>query len=662
MPLEIGQTLRERYRIDALLGRGGMGAVYRAYDLNLNIAVVVKENLIHSDEARRQFGREARILASLRHPNLPRVTDFFFLPGQGQYLVMDFVEGEDLKRLLARQGACPEAIAIAWMHPVLDALEYLHNQSIIHRDVKPANIKLTPRGEIALVDFGLAKVYDPAQETTVGARGVTPGYAPPEQYGQGRTDARSDIYSLGATLYALLTGKAPPDGLALVIAQEKLVPPRQLRAEISEAVEQAILRAMQSRPDDRFQTAAAFRAALPETAAVQEAVEETRPKEAATPSKPAPRPEPTSIQAAGGPQVQTDDRPIAGTAEADQPPSGLPPTRVVKLPTPKADELPPTRVVKPPTPQAVAQPVPSKKGRTPLPSWFWLAVAAAVTLLVVVGLLVALLLSGGEEPTIVEGGARLQAGTLFMSNREGNLEIYGFAAGELVRLTSKADRGESWSPVAEPDGDILYTSNQDGKREVYRLGADGPVRVTFTPGHGESWSPFPEPDGDILFTSSRDGKREIYRLSADGTARVTYTPEPGESWAPVAEPDGDLVFTSDRDGKREIYRLSSEGLTRVTYTPSHWESWAPFPEPDGDILFTSDRDGKPEIYRLSSKGVARVTHTAGEGGSWSPRAEPDGDILFTSNRDGKLEIYRLGSDGTVRVTRTEGGAESWWDR
>ena len=206
MPLNIGQVLENRYRIDARLGQGGMGAVYLAWHLSLDTPVVVKENLIESEEAKRQFSREAGLLAKLRHPHLPRVIDHFLIADQGQVLVMDYIEGEDLNQVLSREGRVPQAQALQWIGQVLSALEYLHGQNIIHRDVKPANVKITPEGTVFLVDFGLAKAYDPLQQTTIGARGVTPGYAPPEQYGHGRTDARTDVYSAGATLYALLTG------------------------------------------------------------------------------------------------------------------------------------------------------------------------------------------------------------------------------------------------------------------------------------------------------------------------------------------------------------------------------------------------------------------------------------------------------------------------
>ncbi len=146
MTLTIGQVLHDRYRIDALLGEGGMGAVFRAWDLRLRIVVIVKENRVDTPEAQRQFAREAGLLASLRHSRLPRVTDHFHIPGQGQYLVMDYIAGEDLKQILRRQGKVPQSQALEWISHVLDSLEYLHSEGIVHRDVKPANVRYHSQG------------------------------------------------------------------------------------------------------------------------------------------------------------------------------------------------------------------------------------------------------------------------------------------------------------------------------------------------------------------------------------------------------------------------------------------------------------------------------------------------------------------------------------
>ena len=272
MPLTQGQTFNERYWIAGLIERGGFGAVYKAWDITLDRPVAIKESYEDSPEGQRQFQLEAKLLARLAHPHLPRVIDYFILPGQGQYLVMEFVDGQTLEELrILAGGSLPEATALGWIVQVLDALSYIHSQEppVIHRDIKPANIKRTPpdkshpQGSVMLVDFGVAKAYDPHKRTTMGARAVTPGFSPHEQYGQAgtNTDARTDIYALGATLYMLLTGQEPPESVSRLL-RDPLVPPRQLNPALSAQIEAVMLKAMHNDPDLRFQSAGELQAAL----------------------------------------------------------------------------------------------------------------------------------------------------------------------------------------------------------------------------------------------------------------------------------------------------------------------------------------------------------------------------------------------------------------
>lgn len=264
MPLAEGMILENRYRIRGVLGEGGMSRVYLADDLRLKIQVALKENLQTSDESHRQFTQEAEMLARLSHPNLPRVIDFFTSHETGkQYFVMDYIAGEDLDKLVKRVGPLNEATALNWIGQILGALEYLHSQTppIIHRDVKPSNIKITPDGKAVLVDFGIAKIYDGRGGTMTGARAVTPGYAAPEQYGL-RTDPRSDIYSLGATLYTMLTGRVPPEAPLRMSDAEKLVSPRELNPSLSTNLENVLLRAMELSTTKRLQSVSQLRTAL----------------------------------------------------------------------------------------------------------------------------------------------------------------------------------------------------------------------------------------------------------------------------------------------------------------------------------------------------------------------------------------------------------------
>lgn len=266
--LQAGVFLKHNsYQINRLLGQGGFGAVYLADDMILEKPCAIKESFDNSPGAQAQFEVEARILANLNHPHLPRVTDNFVEPASGlQYLVMEYVQGQNLAEILERSGPPAEAQVRTWADQVLDALAYLHThqpRSIIHRDVKPDNIRLLDDGKtVKLVDFGIAKLGGAGEQTRKGARGATPGYSPPEQYGSGGTGPYSDVYALGATLYHLLTNILPPDAIDRAYSGAQLLPPRQLNPTISEALEQIILTAMQLQPSLRFPDAAEMRAAL----------------------------------------------------------------------------------------------------------------------------------------------------------------------------------------------------------------------------------------------------------------------------------------------------------------------------------------------------------------------------------------------------------------
>jgi formylglycine-generating enzyme required for sulfatase activity len=215
--------LQNRYMVLRQIGRGGMGAVYLARDQRLNNMVAIKETLTTSDHLRKAFEREAQLLANLRHPALPVVSDHF-IEGDGQFLVMQYIPGNDLQEMVSQKGSyfsCDKVLQ--WADQLLDALEYLHSQRppVIHRDIKPQNLKLTERNQIILLDFGLAKgSIDEATHAEGGKsiQGYTPNYAPIEQVQGSGTDARSDLYSLGATLYYLLTAVIPPDAVTRVVA------------------------------------------------------------------------------------------------------------------------------------------------------------------------------------------------------------------------------------------------------------------------------------------------------------------------------------------------------------------------------------------------------------------------------------------------------------
>lgn len=270
LSINTGEVLRGRYKVRERIGQGGTGSIYLADDIRLEGRLCALKEVEHDrslpakifDEAREQFMREATVLARLDHPNLPKVSDFFSEENR-DYLVMDYVPGDDLRTLMLdarrQKTFLREDVVLGWVNQLANALTYLHHQDppLIHRDIKPSNLKLTPSGLLKLVDFGLVKTLAPDEMTITVIQGQgTILYTPLEQYGSDgtHTDIRSDIYSLGATMYHLLTGEAPADARKRFLHPESLMLPREINSTISKRTERAILRAMSLHPDERPDT------------------------------------------------------------------------------------------------------------------------------------------------------------------------------------------------------------------------------------------------------------------------------------------------------------------------------------------------------------------------------------------------------------------------
>lgn len=262
-----GTVLVNRYELLQVAGRGGMSTVYLARDTHFRQVerlCAVKAMMSHApDEAsrtlqRNAFEREAAMLATLRHPGIPQVFDFFTLDDIS-YLVLEFIEGEDLERLIGRStGPIPESTLIDWALQILEVLAYLHShepEPIVFRDLKPSNVMLRPNGSICLIDFGIARVFQPLQRGTMIG---TEGYAPPEQY-RGIAEPRGDLYALGATLYHLSTRIDPRLEPPFSLTER---PPRTVNPSLSEGFEAIVLRALAYNPSDRFPSAVAMAEAL----------------------------------------------------------------------------------------------------------------------------------------------------------------------------------------------------------------------------------------------------------------------------------------------------------------------------------------------------------------------------------------------------------------
>jgi serine/threonine protein kinase/Tol biopolymer transport system component len=651
MTLEKNTLLHNRYRILEILGQGGMGAVYRAVDENLKATVAIKENLFTTEEYTRQFQLEAVILANLRHPNLTRVYDHFTIGDEGQYLVMDFVEGEDLRYRMERLGTVSEDEAVQIGAAICDALAYLHSRTppILHRDVKPGNIKITSDGHIFLVDFGLAKVYQgDNQATTTGARAMTPGYSPPEQYGTARTDPRTDIYSLGATLYAAVSGIIPEDALARAMDNAQLTPLRTRTPKVSRRFAAAIEKAMAVDPSDRFQTAEEFKKALLSAASkTQQATGKyvvtpppaenflpNNPSESVTPAVP---PSPPSVGPVSPPS-KMEEKPFVSPFKKQKERERKRRVALFRfvivllflfvLGVPfLAPSIVPMNVRKmipflAPTNTATATITPS-----PLPTQ---TLTATATL----------------TPTDIPPTATFTpTNTLVPTSTAAALTSTVTPASVIsATATVPSPTAISVTPIGGA-GQIAYASNRTGVPQIYLvdLASQNLTPITDIPEGAcqPSWSP----DGKkLVFISPCKGMDEIYSnaglyiINGDGSGLTPVPTVPGGDFDPAWSPDGkSIAFTSLRTGQMEIFILNVKDLsvTQITKGAADIESRQAAWSPDGaQFVYAVKRFGVYQIWMMNADGTEQkqIVRSGTEFSDYMPTWSHDGSLIIFNQR------------------------------
>lgn len=578
-----GDVLQNRYRIVSLLGQGGMGAVYRAWDIRLKIPVAIKEMIPQPGleaqtltQLRQQFQQEAQVLARLNHPHLVRVSDFFE-EGGNAYLVMDFVEGQSMAELIAQQGALPETRVLAWADQLLDALAYCHSKGVLHRDIKPQNVIIRPDGRAVLVDFGLVKLWDPRDPRTRSAmRGMgTPEYAPPEQYGvAGHTDPRSDLYSLGATLYHALTGRTPPEVTDRIADPSIFRPPRAIIPHISSRMEVAILKAMEMKRDSRWISAAEMAQGMGLS------VQDWQPK-----------------------------------------PYAPPPTRgdTLRIPPAEVTHSPATTVAAPATSEAKARPW--QRGKP----WLWI-LAGSLALAGLIAWMVKLQQESQQQLYFMQQAlhateqAKATANVQATAQAEATTTAQAYANRPEISVenatwiqplqTIYAHDGWISGIAFSPDGSLLASSSWwDNTVKVWQFRYG---KITEEP----------------LFTIQYDAQVDDVVFSPDGQI--------------LASAGCNAPFSSENpcnNGIVYFYSTNDWRLIRTIEAHYSFVSAVSF-SPDGNTLASASADGTVRLWRVADGALLRTLEGHTEGVS-SVAFSPDGQTLASASCDGTVRLWRV---------------------
>ena len=702
MDLNPDTLLKERYRILRKLGQGGMGAVYLAQDLSLDHEVAVKSNQNASAQGANLFLREARLLAMLRHPHLPRVTDYFIL-GDEQYLVMDYIPGQGLDEILKNEGAQPLARVLPWVRELGEALAYLHTQTppVVHRDVKPGNVKLSADGQAVLVDFGIAKAIASDQATATNLHGYTPGYAPPEQYGGGQAGPAADQYALAATIYNLLSGQKPSDAIQRLLGQAVLTPLTVLSPAIPVGVEAVLERALSIRPEERFQgveaLVRAFEAAAgapapgvqeSAAAAVQATVVRAPGGTPVSPGLPpvpppvsgAPRKVPLAVLIVGGVFgglfvlgcvailgwfVLRGGAGVKAAASATPVPQASSTSAAAVQPTPRPSQTP-SRVVPSQTatlqlPSDTAEPPTLEPSATSVP-------ASATPPPLGQGGLIAFVSDRGDGKTL-----QIWVVNAWL-NDQGQVE-----AGEARQLTSSD--GDKRQPRWSPDGsELLYVAAGPAGNglDIWKMKADGSAPAVDISNHkGNESAPAWSPDGKLIaFTEDQrqDGVLQLYVMNADGSGLYKLSFEQDES-APTWSPKMDwLGFVMNVAGNRIFYLRAPIDPAAATPQPAFYVTPQAFDHfdlkgnlgqvdepawsPDGNwIAYTRVKLNGERIFlaryplKVLDQDLISLTNGSRD---LSPAWSPDSQwIAFVSYRDGNPEIYVMRSTGKSQGRLTD---------
>jgi serine/threonine protein kinase len=645
----IGQSLG-RYHILEQLGEGGMATVYKAFDTRLEREVAVKVIRVDQfspavlERVLKRFEREAKSMSRLSHPNIVKVLDYGDYEGS-PYLVLEYLPGGTLKRRLGKPLPWSEAIRL--LLPIAHALEYAHQQGVIHRDVKPSNILITTSGEPMLTDFGIAKLLEADEGQTLTATGVgigTPEYMSPEQ-GMGREiDARADVYSLGIVLYELVTGHKPyvadtPMAVVLKHVTDPLPRPQRFVPDLPDAVEKVLLKALAKEPQNRYPGMEMFAENLERLAS--EAVK-------------------GSPRAALPPTSRREDTQATILQETD-----TQATRDQDIDSVLFKTIPP----------------PKKPAQTARSWRKWLPAGIAVFLFIVCGGMVAVVWIMNGGPTRGDGTVETQPLAPIVSENgtsTTNTEPTAVAIiqPEVVTSTSApvatstqisiptsillpppTNTKVPTKPSSNPTGKIVFTcqmSRLADYNEICLMNVDGSNYYQLTSNGSNNVYASLSPDGkSVVYASKITGTWQIYEINLSSGSTWKITSGTGDSTAPEISPNGQEIAYHYSDPIDSIWVMNRDGNNpHKIYSPG----WDPVWSPDGSqILFASGNIGQAQLYIINSNGSNRqqITNQNNLPGrsDWSI----GGLITFYTGTSWMKNIFTMNSNGSGVTQVTDGG-------
>jgi serine/threonine protein kinase len=650
-----------RYQIIEKLGEGGMGVVYKALDPSLDRYVAIKvltPETVATPELLQRFQIEAKAQARLSHTNIATLHSFE-QAGNTWLIVMEYLDGESFEQMVRRRGPIPSAEAVPLFRQALLGIGFAHRMGVIHRDIKPSNIMVTQSGIVKVMDFGIAKVAGGQRLTRTGTRVGTVAYMSPEQIRNMPADIRSDIYSLGVTLYELLTAHLPFEGESdfQMMSDHVNTPPPLLTRHypyIPAGVERATLEALAKDPDQRFQTCEAFGAALEHPGEVSVVTATTR---STTPQPLVPTPTPPPISPTPAPPpfssaYVTSPTPTVSTPHptlAQQPSYPTPPAPPTWPPQPPMQAQGPV----PPQPSLYAQP---QKKRSP---WLYIVLGVVGGAIGIFALLVAIGLyershNGGGS----SGSGSGTGGNVYSSPTLSTNNTSTSTNGVTSTLTSTttapvyvqkdvlpANAGEVWDTALSPDASTIVSGDNDKTVKLWDLSNDN-VR-TLSRQSGAIFGVAFTPDGQQIASASAD-KSLITWSASSGDAQMSF---PGDFplWTVAYSPDGTIIAAAGHGTTIDMWSLPSGKYLGAITAPAPDISEIRF-SPDGKLLAGGVKDGSVYLWNVSDlsqfaeyKSHAVAVH--------SVAFSPDGSRLASADANGVIYLWNVagGSSAPIKM-------------